>query len=227
VRIHRSFAFVDLSGFTALTEHQGDEHAVSVLTQFRAVVREICARRGVRIDKWLGDGAMLVSVDAETLVSAILELTMALERSSMSVTFRSGVTSGLVILHEGDDYIGHAVNVAARLCDVAAGGEVLVDETVIDAVPAWGAVLSESLVEIRGLDAAISVSRLGLADLAQPVSEDPVCGIPLNAHAAATSTRDAAGRPVFFCSSSCQEVWSRRPNAELDPLGSPRRPLMI
>jgi class 3 adenylate cyclase len=52
VRVHRSFAFVDVSGFTALTEHEGDEHGVDILTAFRALLRDICARRGVRIAEW-------------------------------------------------------------------------------------------------------------------------------------------------------------------------------
>ena len=43
VRVHRSFAFVDVSGFTALTELEGDERAVDVLTAFRALLRDICA----------------------------------------------------------------------------------------------------------------------------------------------------------------------------------------
>ena len=72
MRVHRSFAFVDISGFTALTETEGDEHAVEVLTAFRALLREICARRGVRIAKWLGDGVMLVCVETSPLLAGIL-----------------------------------------------------------------------------------------------------------------------------------------------------------
>jgi len=74
VRVHRSFAFVDVSGFTALTELEGDERAVDVLTAFRVLLRDICARRGVRIAKWLGDGVMLVCVDTRPLLETVLEL---------------------------------------------------------------------------------------------------------------------------------------------------------
>ena len=74
MRVHRSFAFVDVSGFTALTELDGDEHAVDVLTAFRALLREICSRRGVRIAKWLGDGVMLVCVETPPLLATIIEL---------------------------------------------------------------------------------------------------------------------------------------------------------
>ena len=119
VRVHRSFAFVDVSGFTALTELEGDERAVDVLTAFRALLRDICARRGVRIAKWLGDGVMLVCVTTRPLLETILELHYVVSVVSgpvETVSIRSGLTAGEVILMEGDDYIGHSVNVAARAC---------------------------------------------------------------------------------------------------------------
>src|ERR1700678_4661633 len=101
VRVSRSFAFVDVSGFTALTELEGDEHAVEVLTAFRTLLREICARRGVRIAKWLGDGVMLVCVETPPLLATILELHYVVGTVSspaQSVSIRSGITSGDVIL---------------------------------------------------------------------------------------------------------------------------------
>ena len=39
MRVVRHFAFVDMSGFSALTVSSGDERAVSVLTAFRALLR--------------------------------------------------------------------------------------------------------------------------------------------------------------------------------------------
>src|SRR6204780_786022 len=74
VRVHRSFAFGDVWGFTALTELEGDERAVDVLTAFRALLRDICSPRGGRIAKWLGDGVMLVCVETRPLLETILEL---------------------------------------------------------------------------------------------------------------------------------------------------------
>ena len=75
MRVERCFAFVDLSGFTAFTEHQGDERTVVVLASFRTHIREIAARRGVRVTKWLGDGAMLASSqDTPAVVAMVIEL---------------------------------------------------------------------------------------------------------------------------------------------------------
>jgi len=85
VRVRRTFAFVDLSGFTALTELEGDERATALLSAFRSMVRDICSRRGVRIAKWLGDGAMLVGVDTTPLVAACLELQVAVKSATQPI----------------------------------------------------------------------------------------------------------------------------------------------
>ena len=60
MRVARTFAFVDLSGFTQFTDLHGDDEAVAVLSQFRAALRATASDIGVRVAKWLGDGAMLV-----------------------------------------------------------------------------------------------------------------------------------------------------------------------
>ena len=134
MRVQRTFGFIDVSGFTALTELEGDERAVDVLTAVRALLRDICSRRGVRIAKWLGDGVMLVCVETRPLVETVLEIHHVVDTVSgpvETVSIRSGITSGEVILMEGDDYIGHCVNVAARLCDLAAAGEALAAPSVM------------------------------------------------------------------------------------------------
>ena len=162
VRVHRSFAFVDVSGFTALTELEGDERAVDVLTAFRALLRDICSRRGVRIVKWLGDGVMLVCVDTRPLLETILELHYVVGEVGAveTVSIRSGLTEGDVILMEGDDYVGHCVNVASRLCDLAAAGEALAAPAVMGDLPNWGEVLSETHVTLRGVEKPVPASSI-------------------------------------------------------------------
>jgi adenylate cyclase len=124
-RVRRSFAFVDLSGFTALTDQEGDERAVEVLTLFRNAVRGVAGFSGVRVAKWLGDGAMIVSIDTEPLIEAILEIEQRIEHGGSILALRAGLAADDVILFEGDDYIGRAVNLAARLCDLAGPNQVL------------------------------------------------------------------------------------------------------
>ncbi len=214
MRVHRSFAFVDVKGFTALTEHEGDERAVEVLTAFRALLRDVCARRSVRIAKWLGDGAMLVCVETRPLLEAILELHHVVYEVSGpvdAVAIRSGITSGDVILMEGDDYIGHCVNVAARLCDLAQGGEALADPSVMTELPRWGSSLVHRDIALRGVEHPVRAASIGMASPGADHRLDPICGLPMSDATAEETASDAQGGVALFCSASCLDTWQRRP----------------
>jgi class 3 adenylate cyclase/YHS domain-containing protein len=214
VRVHRSFAFVDVSGFTALTELEGDERAVDVLTAFRALLRDICARRGVRIAKWLGDGVMLVCVDTRPLLETVLELhhvVGAVAGPVETVSIRSGINSGEVILMEGDDYVGHCVNVASRLCDLAPAGEALAAPAVMEHLPSWGITVTETRVSLRGVEHPVPASSIRMALGGAGVSLDPICGLPLTDDTAQEIAHDVRGSVVLFCSAGCLDTWRRRP----------------
>jgi adenylate cyclase len=135
VRTDRSFAFLDLCGFTAFTHASGDAEAVRVLVDFRAIVREVASDFAVRIDKWLGDGVMLVSVEPSPLVEAVLDIERRCDERGLPLPLRGGITRGDVLLLEGDDYIGDAVNLAARLCTEAQAHEILTTREIADT--AW------------------------------------------------------------------------------------------
>lgn len=123
-RVERGFAFVDLCDFTRYTDDHGDREAVALLAEFRAGLRAVVASHGVRIAKWLGDGAMLVGVENEPLVEAVVHLKDVVATQGV-LPLRAGMAAGPVILFEGDDYIGNAVNLAAHLCDLASAGRLL------------------------------------------------------------------------------------------------------
>ena len=214
MRVHRTFAFVDVSGFTALTERDGDEYAVEVLSAFRALLRDICSRRGVRIAKWLGDGVMLVCVDTPPLLASVLELHHVIREvagPAQEVSIRSGITSGEVILMEGDDYIGHCVNVAARLCDLAQGGEALAVPSVMDDLPRWGTRLVSKEIAIRGVERPVLAASIAIPTPERGRQVDPVCGLPVSQDTAEESADGAGGTVVLFCSASCLDTWRHRP----------------
>jgi class 3 adenylate cyclase len=159
VRVHRTFAFVDLSGFTRFTDLHGDDEAVAVLSQFRSAVRSIASDIGVRVAKWLGDGAMLVSVEGPALVRAVMELDEVFSADGL-LPVRSGVAAGPVILFEGDDYTGGAVNLASRLCDLAQPFEVLTTAEVAEDLPEGVAASPVGERAIPGLGAPVAIVRL-------------------------------------------------------------------
>lgn len=123
-RVQRTFAFVDVSGFTAFTDREGDAAAVELLETIRGSIRRLASVHGVRVAKWLGDGAMIVGVEPEPVIEAVVDMIEA-NREVTAMPLRAGVASGGVILFEGDDHIGQAVNVAARLSDMAGPDEIL------------------------------------------------------------------------------------------------------
>lgn len=122
--MQRTFAFVDVSGFTAFTDREGDAAAVELLETIRGSIRRLASVHGVRIAKWLGDGAMIVGVEPEPVIEAVVDMIEA-NREVTSMPLRAGVASGGVILFEGDDHIGQAVNLAARLSDLAGPDQIL------------------------------------------------------------------------------------------------------
>jgi len=159
MRVDRCFAFIDLCGFTAYTEENGDEEAVLLLAGFRTSLREAAARRGVRIVKWLGDGAMLSSTMPDAVIALVVETDHQLERTSATLSLRAGMDVGPVIMFEGDDYIGRSVNIAARLCDKAEAGTVLATPDDLH-LPTWVHIADTRTVSIRGIAEPLEVVAL-------------------------------------------------------------------
>jgi adenylate cyclase len=134
MRVRRTFAFLDLCGFTSFTDEHGDQEAVAVLGHLRAVLRAEAENSGVRVTKWLGDGAMLSGVEATPVIACAAVVRDVLQTDGR-LALRGGICQGQVIMFEGDDYIGAAVNVAARLCSRAKPGQLLLAGGTAPAVP--------------------------------------------------------------------------------------------
>jgi YHS domain-containing protein len=129
------------------------------------------------------------------------------------VSIRSGITAGDVILMEGDDYIGHSVNVAARLCDLAQGGEALAALSVVDHLPRWGVVVAKKDMTLRGVEKPVPASSIGMAFVGDEPDRDPICGIPLSGATAEVTAADTKGAEIYFCSDGCHDTWHRRPSS--------------
>jgi adenylate cyclase len=123
VPVDYTFGFIDITGFTSYCQDEGEHAALALLTRFRALMRSIAVRRGVRVSKWLGDGVMLVGADQGAMVATAGE--MLVRCAAAGLNTHAGLARGPVLLFEGDDYVGRPVNLAARLCDAAGPSEVL------------------------------------------------------------------------------------------------------
>ena len=126
--------FTDIVGFTEFTALQGDEAALALLNMQDRLVRSVLPPNA-RIVKELGDGLLIWFEDACEAVTTTLKLQELYEQESaesdMPLWVRAGVHSGRQT-HRGDDLVGHDVNVASRVADVAGPTEVLVSDATLE-----------------------------------------------------------------------------------------------
>ena len=123
--------FVDLAGFTRLTEERGDEAAAGLATELAELVQEVGEQHNGRPVKFLGDGVMFHAAEPADAVRCALNLIDRAPRIGLPAA-HAGVAAGPVVFRDGD-YFGRTVNLAARVSAVAGESEVLVTDAVVAA----------------------------------------------------------------------------------------------
>jgi adenylate cyclase len=136
-----AIAFLDLTGYTALTEELGDEAAAEHATRLAEVVQEVSLSHGGRPVKLLGDGVMFYFSDPGEAVVCAFELMEATSNAGLPRA-HIGVNAGPVVESDGD-YFGRTVNVAARIADYARPREILVSAEVVAAADGDGLIFHE------------------------------------------------------------------------------------
>lgn len=124
-----AFAFLDLTGYTRLTEERGDEAAAALAANLTELVSGEVGRREGRAVKWLGDGVMFSFRDPAAAVLATIEVGRRTGDAGLPPA-HAGIAVGPVIFQDGD-YYGRTVNLASRLSGVAEPGQTLVDAEVV------------------------------------------------------------------------------------------------
>ena len=131
-----AICFLDITGYTQLTEERGDRAAAELVTRLTPLVERPAERLGGKVVKRLGDGVMLYFREPRGAVIAALEMLEAASAASMPPA-HIGVDAGPVVF-QGGDYFGRTVNVAARIAEHAEPGQVLVSQEVVDRVDPTG-----------------------------------------------------------------------------------------
>jgi adenylate cyclase len=148
--------FSDIEGSTELNERLGDKDWVRLLARHDAVVRSAIERHEGQVVKTQGDGFMAAFGAPEPAVRSAIAIQEAFERGRRkdraAVLIRIGIHYGDVV-HRDNDIFGRNVAQAARVAALAEGGEILVSETVAEAlVECEDIVLSEPRqVQLKGL----------------------------------------------------------------------------
>ena len=202
-----AFLFADLAGFTALTEAHGNLGAADVAERFYELAHG-SLRGDSRVVKTIGDAVMIVAGDAACAVQIALGLTAAVGREPNFPMLRSGLDSGPAIERRGD-FIGGAVNLAARVAGYARSGQVLGTEAIARAA------------EAQEVARAVGLGRAALKNIAEPVAlfelfgpecadanlvVDPVCRMCVSPESAAAHVT-LGSRTHFFCSLTCAQTF--------------------
>ena len=147
--------FCDLRGFTGFSESSDPEDVMALLREYHAAIGEIINKYGGTLERYAGDGVMVVFNDpipvdnpalqavlmAIEMRAAIGELIEKWRKLGHDIGFGIGIAHGFATLgtigFEGRfDYaaIGTVSNVASRLCDEAKPGQILISPRVLMAV---------------------------------------------------------------------------------------------
>lgn len=154
-------AFVDISGYTRMTELEGDTHAVRSSEVIRVRSQRAGQRHGGRLVKLLGDGAMLYFDQVTNALVAVVELVEALSRDGLPA--HAGIHAGSLVEHDGD-YYGSTVNFASRVADQAVAGEVLVSAAVVDDSDIGGFVFEpRQQARLKGIDEPVTLYQVSRA----------------------------------------------------------------
>jgi adenylate cyclase len=149
-----AMCFLDLVGYTRLTEEHGDQVAAELAEALAILVnRSSRAHGGVPV-KWLGDGVMVHFRDPAGAVLAALEMVEEVPEAGLPPA-HVGVAAGPVVV-QGGDYFGRTVNLAARIAAHASASRVLVSERVAERAPPRGVTF-------------IALGQVPLQGIAQPV----------------------------------------------------------
>jgi len=122
----------DIEGSTRLWEARPDEMATALVTMDRMLDDLVPANNGVRpIEQGEGDSFVVAFARPSDAVSCAL----ALQQAGLSpIRLRIGVHTGEILLRDEGNYMGPTINRAARLRDLAHGGQTVVSGTTTDLV---------------------------------------------------------------------------------------------
>ena len=170
--------FCDLRGFTAFSARAEPEEIMGILSEYYSALGRIITQYGATLTSFSGDGLMvLINAPVPVPEPALRALDMAVEmqtnvqtlvgvwrkrghRIGFGVGLAMGpATVGRIGYESRSDYtaIGSAVNLASRLCAVAADGDILADGKVAEAVQGRRTLLPLGTRPIKGYDEELPV----------------------------------------------------------------------
>jgi adenylate cyclase len=199
-------AFIDLAGFSAISDVYVDSTAVAMLELFEGMVGRALEDYAPPI-KWIGDEVMLSFPDPKAAIRALGNLLPACRDDPRLPLTRTALHHGPVI-RRASDLFGSTVNIAARMSALAAPGQLLATQPIADVAAAEGILVKDlGQTSLRSLPDQIRLYEIHLTPTPDPAWIDPVCKM----HAPYVIFQRAAPSGPWFCSKQCEEAYFRSP----------------
>jgi adenylate cyclase len=157
-----AIAFLDLTGFTGLTQERGDRIAAEMALRLAELASRTVALHRGRVVKLLGDGVLMHFPDVTDAVEAALDLIDRLSGSDLPPG-HVGIAHGPIVARDGDVF-GRTVNLAARISDITPSGAVYLPAATSSALADRYSVTPAGTATLEGIGA------IDLACIARPAS---------------------------------------------------------
>src|SRR5947209_16300467 len=162
----RTFLIADIRGYTTFTQTHGDEAAAHLASAFADIATDVVVAQGGRVQELRGDEAMCVFASPRAAIRAAVELQRRfVERTLSDPAFPFGVGIGIdagEAVRVKGGFRGGALNLAARLCSIAAAGEILASREAVHLARQIDAVdyVERGPVALKGIDPPPVVVRV-------------------------------------------------------------------
>lgn len=212
VSVEATFCFVDIAGYTALTESHGDLAAADLVDDFCKLVRESIFPDG-HFQSLIGDCAFLLFPDPITATRALLRLyRLIADRHSFPIV-RAGLHHGSALMRD-HHHVGTTVNIAARIAAQATGGQILCTDSVTDCLRSVNLadidIVHKGSIYLKNLPDPVELYELMPSDAVRTYAVDPVCRMQVDIHHAVGDLH-FNGKTYWFCSLKCVERFSKHP----------------
>lgn len=212
--VEATFCFVDIAGYTALTDSHGEHAAADLVDDFSKLIRASVEPSG-HIQELIGDCAFLVFPNPLAAKEALSVLYQSIADRQNFPIVRAGFHHGSA-LYRGNRYFGSTVNLAARVAAQATGGQILCTKQTADLLIESGTsdvgVRHHGLVSLRNLPQPVDLYEIVLSNCLREYVIDPVCKMQVDKRQAVGDLRFNE-KTYWFCSLACVERFAKQPSS--------------
>ncbi len=212
--IEATFCFVDIAGYTALTDTHGGVAAADLMDDFRELLRLHVEPLG-QLQELIGDCAFIVFPDPVAALAALKALYTAIAGREKFPVVRAGLHHGLAVIR-ANRYFGTTINLAARVAAQATGGRIMCTTPVAELLdqagsPGFG-ISHRGLVSLHNLPQPVDLYEIVLSTSADQYAIDPVCKMQVDSTHAAGHLHFNQ-KTYWFCSMHCVERFAKNPSS--------------